>query len=74
MAQLKEVPMPPFDGYESVIYLEEKYSKQLYVLRTWYEGATYTQAVQSQADIIASFDDNKELVVTNGYLEGVPKK
>lgn len=71
MAQVKEIPKPPYDGYESVIYLEEKESTQLYVMRTWYQGATYAQAALSQADIIKSFENNPELKVTYGTLEGV---
>lgn len=60
-----------YNGYESTIYLEERHSRQLYYLKTWYEGATYAQAVKSQALIIASFDNNPEIEVTYGRLEGV---
>ena len=72
-AELPEDKKRTNDGYESVIYLEEKESKQLYVLRTWYENASYKQAVTSQADIIKSFENNEELIVVSGRLEGVPK-
>lgn len=59
------------NGYESIIYLEEKASKQLYILKTWYEGTDYRQAVNSQTDIINSFDNNPELIVVSGRLESV---
>ena len=72
-AELPEDNKRTNDGYESVIYLEERESKQLYVLRTWYENASYKQAVTSQADIIKSFENNEELIVVSGRLEGVPK-
>lgn len=72
MAQIKEIPKPPYMGYESIIYLEEYASKQLYIMKTWYEGATYAQAALSQANIIESFEDNSELKVTYGTLEGIP--
>lgn len=72
-AELPEDKKRTNDGYESVIYLEERESKQLYVLRTWYENASYKQAVTSQADIIKSFENNEELIVVSGRLEGVPK-
>ena len=26
-----------FEGYESYVYLEEKDTRQLYILKTWYE-------------------------------------
>ena len=60
-----------FEGYESYVYLEEKDSRQLYILKTWYEKATYAQAVTSQAEVIKSFEDNPFLVVISGRIEGV---
>lgn len=60
-----------FDGYESYIYLEEKYSRQLYILKTWYEKATYAQAVRSQSEVIESLENNPLLVVISGRIEGV---
>ena len=59
-----------FDGYESYVYLEEKDSRQLYILKTWYEKATYAQAVKSQSEVIESFKDNPFLVVISGRIEG----
>lgn len=76
MVKVKDLPEEKKrtnDGYESVIYLEEKESKQLYILRTWYQGASYKQALTSQADIIKSFENNEELIVVSGRLEGVSK-
>lgn len=60
-----------FEGYESYVYLEEKDSRQLYILKTWYEKATYAQAVQSQAEVIKSFENNPFLTVISGRFEGV---
>ena len=59
-----------FDGYESYIYLEERDSRQLYILKTWYENANYAQAVKSQSDVIESLKDNPMLVVISGRIEG----
>lgn len=59
-----------FDGYESYIYLEERDSRQLYILKTWYENANYAQAVKSQSEVIESLKDNPMLVVISGRIEG----
>ena len=68
--EMDETGKTIFDGYESYVYLEEKDSRQLYILKTWYEGATYAQAVKSQSEVIESLKDNPFLVVISGRIEG----